>query len=218
MTFTTIARQETASFWEGSFEHPFITALAAGNLDSEIFRYYLLQDRYYLEHFSKLYNLIAEQTNDRKVQEQLQENAENLRLGEMAIREEFFSELKISDREILNTPIAPTAYHYVSHMYRQLIDGTPNTAFAGMLPCAWLYQEIGVRLIEAGSPNPLYQRWIETYAGEAAVEGIEKECALLDRLYQESPRQEQQQMIESFVISSKMEYDFWEMAVTLEKW
>lgn len=218
MTFTTIARQEAASFWEGSFEHPFITTLAAGNLDSEIFRYYLLQDRYYLEHFCKLYNLIAEQTNDRKVQEQLQENAENLRLGEMAIREEFFSELKISDREILNTPIAPTAYHYVSHMYRQLIDGTPNTAFAGMLPCAWLYQEIGVRLIEAGSPNPLYQRWIETYAGEAAVEGIKKECALLDRLYQESPRQEQQKMIESFVISSKMEYDFWEMAVTLEKW
>lgn len=34
------------------------------------------------------------------------------------------------------------------HMYRQLVDGTPNTAFAGMLPCAWLYQEIGVRLIE----------------------------------------------------------------------
>ncbi|MBU5360320.1 thiaminase II [Enterococcus raffinosus] len=214
MTFTAIARQEAASFWEGSFEHPFITGLAAGDLKPEVFRYYLLQDRYYLEHFSKLYSLIAEQTNNREVQEQLQENAENLRLGEMAIREEFFSELMITEHEIQNTPIAPTAYHYVSHMYRQLIDGTPNTAFAGMLPCAWLYQEIGVRLIEAGSPNPLYQRWIETYAGGTA----KRERALLDRLYQESSSQEQQQMIESFVISSKMEYAFWEMAVKLEKW
>jgi thiaminase/transcriptional activator TenA len=218
MNFTKIARQEAASFWEGSFEHPFITALADGNLAPEIFRYYLLQDRYYLEHFSKLYHLIAEQTNDREAQEQLQENAENLKLGEMAIRKEFFSELRITDHEILNTPIAPTAYHYVSHMYRQLIDGTPNTAFAGMLPCAWLYQEIGVRLIDTGSPNPLYQRWIETYAGEAAAEGIKKECALLDRLYQESSSKEQQQMIDAFVISSKMEYAFWEMAVKLEKW
>ena len=26
MNFTKIARQEAASFWEGSFEHPFITA------------------------------------------------------------------------------------------------------------------------------------------------------------------------------------------------
>ena len=54
MNFTKIARQEAASFWKGSFEHPFITALADGNLAPEIFRYYLLQDRYYLEHFSKL--------------------------------------------------------------------------------------------------------------------------------------------------------------------
>ena len=66
MNFTKIARQEAASFWKGSFEHPFITALADGNLAPEIFRYYLLQDRYYLEHFSKLYHLIAEQTNDRE--------------------------------------------------------------------------------------------------------------------------------------------------------
>ena len=103
-------------------------------------------------------------------------------------------------------------------MYRQLIDGTPKTAIAGMLPCAWLYQEIGVRLIEMGSPNPLYQRWIETYAGEEAAQGIEKECALLDRLYQESGKDEQRKMMEAFVISSKMEYDFWEMALTIEKW
>ncbi|MGL9727971.1 thiaminase II [Enterococcus sp. DIV0756] len=218
MTFTKIAREEAAFYWEKSFEHPFIQRLAAGDLESEIFRYYLLQDRYYLEHFSKLYSKIAEQTNDQEAQQQLKENAENLKLGEMAIRKEFFSELAISDQEILETPIAPTAYHYVSHMYRQLVDGTPNTAFAGMLPCAWLYQEIGVRLIETGSPDSLYQRWIETYAGEAAAEGIKKECALLDRLYQESLKKEQQQMIQAFVISSKMEYAFWEMAVKLEKW
>ncbi|WP_251866394.1 thiaminase II [Enterococcus malodoratus] len=218
MTFTELARKEAAYYWEASFEHPFVQSLAAGDLAPEIFRYYLLQDRYYLEHFSKLYSYIAEQTKDEEVQAQLRENAEHLKLGEMAIREEFFSELAIDEKEIQETPIAPTAYHYVSHMYRQLIDGTASTAFAGMLPCAWLYQEIGVRLIESGSPHPLYQRWIETYAGEDAAEGIKKERALLDRLYEESPKEEQQKMIDAFVISSKMEYAFWEMAAKLEKW
>lgn len=218
MTFTKLAREEAAVFWDGSFSHPFIQSLAAGDLAPEIFRYYLLQDRYYLEHFSKLYHYIAEQTDDKEIQAQLNENAKNLELGELAIRGEFFTELAITEKEIAETPIAPTAYNYVSHMYRQLIDGTPKTAIAGMLPCAWLYQEIGVRLIEMGSPNPLYQRWIETYAGEEAAQGIEKERALLDRLYQESGKDEQRKMMEAFVISSKMEYDFWEMALTLEKW
>ena len=218
MTFTELARKEAASFWQGSFEHPFIQSLASGDLAPEVFRYYLLQDRYYLEHFSKLYDYIAEQTDDEEVQAQLKENAENLKLGELAIREEFFTELAITEEEIVETPIAPTAYNYVSHMYRQLIDGTPKTAYAGMLPCAWLYQEIGVRLIESGSPHPLYQRWIETYAGEDAAKEIKKERALLDRLYEDSTEEERHQMIEAFVISSKMEYAFWDMAANLEKW
>lgn len=216
MTFTELARKKAEVYWKASFEHPFIRELAIGDLSPTVFRYYLLQDRYYLEHFGKLYDLIAEQADDPEVRASLKEHAANLELGEMAVRETFFSELKITEQEIEETAIAPTAYHYVSHMYRQLIDGTVNTAFAGMLPCAWLYQEIGSQLIEAGSPNPLYQRWIETYAD--AVEEVEKERQLLDRLYQESSVDEQQQMIEAFVISSKMECDFWEMALTLEQW
>ena len=59
MTFTKLAREEAAVFWDGSFSHPFIQSLAAGDLAPEIFRYYLLQDRYYLEHFSKLYHYIC---------------------------------------------------------------------------------------------------------------------------------------------------------------
>ncbi|EOH93680.1 thiaminase II [Enterococcus pallens] len=216
--FTEIARKEAAPYWEESFVHPFVHAIGDGTLSPEIFRFYLLQDRYYLEHFSKLYELIADQTTDQEVKALLRENAENLRLGEIAVREDFFNELNITEKEIAETPIAPTAYHYVSHMYRQLIDGTPNAAFAGMLPCAWLYQEIGVRLIQSGSPNPLYQRWIETYSGEEAAQGILKERAALDRLYEASGKDEQQQMIEAFVISSRMEYAFWEMAMAKEGW
>lgn len=49
-------------------------------------------------------------------------------MGELAIRETFFEELAITEEEVALTPIAPTAYHYVSHMYRQLIEGTPKTA------------------------------------------------------------------------------------------
>lgn len=128
----------------------------------------------------------------------------------------FFRDLDITEQEISETAIAPTAYHYVSHMYRQLVDGTVNTAIAGMLPCAWLYHEIGLRLIDRGSSNALYQRWIETYASEEAAAQIEKECAIINQLYQESNESEREKMLEAFVISSKMEYEFWEMSMNLE--
>lgn len=218
MLFTELAREKSAKYWEMSFEHPFIEGLVTGNLSSDVFRYYLLQDRYYLEHFSKLYLYIAEKTEDKMIREHLKLNAEELKEGEIFIREGFFRDLDITEQEISETAIAPTAYHYVSHMYRQLIDGSVNSAIAGMLPCAWLYHEIGLRLIEVGSPNPLYQKWIETYASEEATVQIAKECDIINRLYQESDEQEQEQMLEAFLISSKMEADFWEMALVLEKW
>ena len=218
MLFTELAREKSSLFWEKSFAHPFIQELVTGQLAPEVFRYYLLQDRYYLEHFSKLYLYIAEKTDDIEVQAHLKANAEELKKGEMAVREAFFKELGISEQEILETKVAPTAYHYVSHMYRQLIEGTAKTAFAGMLPCAWLYHEIGLRLVKVGSTNDLYQRWIETYASEEAGKQVAKECALINRLYEESDEEEQAKMLEAFVISSKMEYDFWEMAIKLEKW
>ena len=218
MLFTELAREKSSIFWERSFEHPFIQGLVSGELAPEVFLYYLLQDRYYLEHFSKLYFLIAKKSASEEIQAHLRLNAEELKNGEIFVREGFFKELEIGEQEILETPVAPTAYHYVSHMYRQLVDGTVNTAIAGMLPCAWLYHEIGLRLIDRGSSNALYQRWIETYASEEAAAQIEKECAIINQLYQESNESEREKMLEAFVISSKMEYEFWEMSMNLEKW
>ena len=59
-TFTERARLLADPYWQGSFEHPFVTGLQSGELRPDISRYYLLQDRYYLEHFSKLYDLLGQ--------------------------------------------------------------------------------------------------------------------------------------------------------------
>lgn len=216
--FTKKARTLTIPYWEGSFTHPFIKELQEGTLGTDEFRYYLIQDRYYLEHFSRIHLLIAEQIDDQEVKAMLLEGAKHLAEGEIAIREEFFKELTITDEEIEKTPIAPTAYNYVSHMYRQLLDGSLKSAVAGLLPCAWLYQEIGVELIKTGSPTSLYQRWIETYSGEEAAKEVAYQCKLINRLYESADEKEREQMIDAFVISSKMEYLFWEMSYTLQTW
>ena len=47
MTFTEKAMEVSKRYWQGSFEHPFVTGLQDGTLGDSIFRYYLVQDRYY---------------------------------------------------------------------------------------------------------------------------------------------------------------------------
>ena len=159
MKFSKIARQQVVPYWEGSFSHPFLTELQAGTLDPAIFRYYLIQDAYYLKHFSRLYALIAQQAQESDLKAYAAQSAAGLAEGELAVRRDFFDTLMITDVEVAATAIAPTAYHYVSHMYRQLVAGTPHVAIAGMLPCPWLYQEVGQYLAQRQSPVTIYQRW-----------------------------------------------------------
>ncbi|MDQ0223377.1 thiaminase II [Streptococcus moroccensis] len=218
MRFSTLARKRANRYWEESFHHPFIKELQAGTLSSEIFRYYLLQDRYYLEHFSKIYQIIAERTDNPVIKELMAENSRHLAEGEAMIREAFFKDLGITDEEVAETPIAPTADHYVAHMYRQLAEGSLAVACASLLPCPWLYHEIGLLLKPEGSPVPIYQQFIDTYAGEDSKENIAYECQVLDQLYEKASPEEQEAMLAAFYRSSQLEYLFWEMAYTLEQW
>ena len=218
MKFTQLARAKAAVIWEKNLQHPFIKELHAGTLPSAIFRYYLLQDRYYLQQLQQIYLQIAEHTEDVELQKMMVAGSERLIAGEVAIRETFFRELQITEAEIEQTPIAPTAYHYVSHMYRQLITGSPTIAFASLLPCVWLYQEIGFLLNQTGSPQPLYQRWIETCITDESVAIVRAEQEKLDQLYEMISVVDQQKMLEAFFISTQMEHAFWEMAYTLENW
>lgn len=218
MSFSRLARQQADAYWEGSFHHPFITELQSGELAPEIFRYYLLQDRYYLEHFSKLYDLIAAKAEQIEVRTLMAANARHLAEGEALIREAFFTVLGIDQEEIDRTPIAPTADHYVAHLYRQLAQGPVSVAVASLLPCPWLYHEIGLRLKPQGSPNPLYQQFIDTYAGEDSKENIAYECRVLDQLYEIASPEEQAAMLAAFYRSSQLEYKFWDMAYQLETW
>lgn len=218
MSFTQKALQKAKPYWEASFQHPFIKQLQDGSLPATIFRYYLLQDRYYLEHFAKIYELAADRATQPELQAILLNNAASLQTGELFIRQELFNTLAISQEEIEKTPIAPTAYHYVSHIYRQFTQSDSQILFASLLPCPWLYYDLGVALNQKGSPNPIYQSWIETYDSPELKEQITKEAHLIDQLYRKSSFDTQKAMIEAFVISAKMEYQFWEMAYSLENW
>ncbi|MCZ2492750.1 thiaminase II [Dellaglioa carnosa] len=218
MLFSEKVRRESNDWWERSFEHPFIKQLVDGSLPAETFRYYLIQDHYYLKHFSKIHQLVGEQSDDAEIKKLMFASAEGLAQSESAIRDDFFKELNITDEEIEQTGIAPTAYHYVSHMYRQLAEFNPEAAFSGLLPCAWLYLEIGYKLIGEGSPNPMYQRWIETYSTDEFKESVDNQRRSLDRVAKESSQETVEAMANAFKISSIEEYNFWGMALDHQTW
>jgi hypothetical protein len=51
-----------------------------------------------------------------------------------------------------------------------------------VLPCYWIYWEVGKELLRRGSPDSRYQRWIDTYGGEEFADIAREVLAATDRL------------------------------------
>ncbi|GKT03213.1 thiaminase II [Furfurilactobacillus entadae] len=218
MAFSIQAKAAALPLWQASLDHPFIEQLSAGTLPEAVFRYYLIQDHHYLRDFAKLHELTAAATTDPKVTALLLELAADLRAGEMATRATYFKTLKITDDEVATTPLAPTTYAYTSHMYRTLTEQGPEAAIAGLLPCAWLYADIGETLTGKQSPVPIYQAWLDSYQAASYTDAVATQLALTDRVAAHADEQTQQAMNAAFKRSTFYECSFWQMALDQETW
>lgn len=218
MTFTEELRQAVDPIWEASFNHPFVRGIADSTLPIERFRYYVLQDSYYLTHFAKNQALAASKAEDLYVTNRLAKHAQGTYEAELELHRTFMKMLSITDEEIKAFKPAPTAYAYTSHMYRASMQGPLGDTIAAILPCYWLYYEIGETLKHEKPKEAIYQTWINTYGSEWFKELVQEQIDRLDALAEEATEKDRERMKEHFIRSSQYEYLFWEMAYTLEKW
>jgi thiaminase/transcriptional activator TenA len=88
-----------------------------------------------------------------------------------------------------------------------------------VLPCYWIYGEIGRRLHKSRPRKPkIYRQWIETYASETFWRPVREQIRLMDRLGAATNASEKKLMTEHFILSSRYEFMFWEQAYRLEGW
>jgi thiaminase (transcriptional activator TenA) len=218
MSFAKQLRQAADSIWEASFQHPFVTELGDGTLDLKCFRYYVLQDSYYLSHFARVQALGAAKAADLHTTARMAHHAQNTYEAELALHENFVKKLGITEEEKASFVPAPTAYAYTSHMYRAAYEGHLGDIIAAILPCYWLYYEIGERLKDCKPEEPIYQEWIAAYGSEWFRSLVEEQIARLDAIAELVTEADRKRMEQHFIISSQYEYAFWEMAYRLETW
>jgi len=89
---------------------------------------------------------------------------------------------------------------------------------AALLPCYWIYWEVGKTLERAGSPNALYGRWIATYASEefgAVVRAVLEATDAVAARLQPAGRAA---MLRHVLTTSRYEWMFWDMGWRREAW
>ncbi|MCT2534267.1 thiaminase II [Aquibacillus koreensis] len=218
MKFSEIVRKEADHIWQASFEHPFVTGISDGTLPLENFRYYVMQDSYYLAHFARVQSLGAAKAQDLHTTNNMAAHAQGTYEAELSLHRTFSKLLKITEEDQQAFEPSPTAYAYTSHLYRAGYNGHLGDIIAAILPCYWLYYEIGERLQACKPEEPIYQEWIGAYGGEWFRTLVQEQIDRLDEIAEQVTDADRNRMKDHFIISSQYEFSFWEMAYTLEKW
>ncbi|TCT20028.1 thiaminase /4-amino-5-aminomethyl-2-methylpyrimidine deaminase [Melghiribacillus thermohalophilus] len=218
MTFADHLKEEAASYWEASYRHPFVTGIADGSLPLTNFRYYVLQDSYYLNQFARVQSLGGARSEDFYTTFRMAQHACGTYEAEHKLHEKFTKLLNITDEEKTNFRPSPTAYAYTSHLFRAAYNGHLGNIIAAILPCYWLYYDIGIRFQGARPEEPIYQEWIQTYGTKWFKKLVDEQIVRLNVIAEQTGENERRRMKENFLISSYYELQFWEMAYRLENW
>ena len=218
MRFTSDLWTAIAPIYDAILRHPFIRGLTDGSLPRETFQFYAVQDALYLRDFARALSIPAARAPKDDWIIMFNEHAAGALKVERALHEGFFKEFDLTEADVLTTPLAPANLAYTSYLLAVAYGAPFHEAMAALLPCYWIYWEVGRALERAGSRDPLYARWIGTYASDEFGAVVRAVLAATDETAAALGAREREAMRRHFVTTSRYEWMFWEMGYRRERW
>jgi Putative transcription activator len=192
--------------------HPFIKGLIDGTLEEEKFKYYIIQDFIYLNEFSKALAILSSKSENVEESLLFASHVQEVIKVESSLHEYFIKYWNLNLNEYYPSP---TNLLYTSFLVSTVSMRPYYEGVASVLPCYWIYMEVGKSLIKQGSNNELYKRWIETYAGEEYEKGVKEVIKIVDGF--KLTRDQEYNVFKNFRMTAIFEYMFWDSAYKLEK-
>jgi thiaminase/transcriptional activator TenA len=216
--FSPEAWDRNAQVYEVIRTMPFNAALAAGTLSEARFKHYITQDAHYLIGFGRALTLAGAKAPDPDRIVQFAKSAEGAIVVERALHGSFFQKYGITPEVFAQTPLSPACHHYVSYLLATAYAEPYEVLLGALLPCFWIYAEVGRDIhARAVAANP-YQAWIDTYAGEEFHNAVRVMIAATDEAAEGASSSLRARMHVAFARATQLEWMFWDSAFRLESW
>ena len=220
MSFSNHLRQLAKPVWDAQLVHPFVVALGNGTLPEQKFKYYILQDARFLGELARVFAAGALRAPDAESALRFNKLAEDTIVVERSLHENYGKRWNMTARQMSSVPMAPTNYAYTRHMLTVAASGTAAEVTVVALPCAWVYCVVGQHLLRKGPPPKThpYRDWLMLYASPEFAEVQRWMRKKIDQWAKTAGDDARHRMEAAFVLSSRYEWMFWEMAWTEERW
>jgi thiaminase/transcriptional activator TenA len=220
-----VAGSFTDELWDGISDiydailtHPFITGLTDGTLPAESFAFFVVQDGLYLKQYAAALAAVASRAPTPGATQMFARHAADAVTVERQLHATLLAELGISAAYAAASEPAPTNLAYTSYLLATVHGGSYAEGIGAVLPCYWIYREVGKELATAGSPDGRYQRWIDTYGGDEYGAVVRDVIAEADATAESLSAAERDVVRGHFRTTSRYEWMFWDMGYRRETW
>ncbi|MFJ3956777.1 bifunctional hydroxymethylpyrimidine kinase/phosphomethylpyrimidine kinase [Arthrobacter sp. NPDC090010] len=188
---------------------PFIAALGDGTLGEADFAYYLAQDALYLNTYSRALAMASALAPTEEEQAFWAKGARECLEVEAELHRTWLVGRAASKTQ------GPETKQYVDHLLARAAEGGYAVLVAAVLPCYWLYAEVGAVLFrefqDAGAPGSHpYAAWLRSYSDPAFAESTRQAIGYAARAAQRATPSQWEAMQDAFAQSSGFEVDFFD--------
>ena len=117
-----------------------------------------------------------------------------------------------------DTQASPSCFAYSNYLLATTLLEPVEISLAALLPCFWIYHELGCYISERLQDDNPFQQWIDLYGGHNFAKATERFIALVDQHALNASTSTQGKMRDAFIIAAKYEWLFWHSAYHGEKW
>lgn len=203
----------TDSMWEKAMpiyqrtiEHPFLKELADGSLAKERFDRYLIEDIAYLRVYGQVLTALAAKAPKAEWKTFLLKGAAGCD-----------GEVKHIHKTYLGANAKEKAPSFANAAYLKFLrdhvtKGSFAEGLAAVLPCYWIYWEVGKTLKQRGSKDARYQLWINYYSDPAYGAQVQQ---VLEMMNEAARGGDDKNLTAIFAVGAEHEYQFWHSAYHL---
>ncbi len=216
--FSDQARQQTIVLRQAIQALPFNAELAAGILGRERFQHYITQDALYLGQFSRALAIAAAKAPDAGTLQAFAQSALGAVAVERALHEHYLQGFGVDPAMLADAEPAPDCLAYTSFLLAAAYHEPWEVLIAALLPCFWVYWDVGCDIAGRAAPENPYRAWIATYADPSFGEAVQRVAATADRAADGVTNAVRARMLAAFRRATQYEWLFWDGAYHRRGW
>jgi thiaminase (transcriptional activator TenA) len=189
--------------------------LAAGTLNPERFRYYIEQDALYLDQYARILVMAGARGPDGATLRLFAESALEAVAVEQALHGQYLSQFGTGGA---GAEPSPDCLSYTSFLLATAYHEPWEVLIAALLPCFWIYWDVGNTIAREAAPDNKYRAWIDTYSDEGFGNAVRAVIAATDAAAAQATEVVRGRMMTAFIRSTQYEYLFWDGAYQQRGW